>query len=54
MSSMGGAFDAEKMQELLEKLQTAEKRQKKLEQQLAAAGVAIAEDIDYDVCVKKS
>ena len=53
MSSMGGDFDAEKMQELLEKLETAEKRQKKLEQQLAAAGVTIAEDIDYDVCVKK-
>jgi hypothetical protein len=53
MSSMGGDFDAEKMQELLEKLETAEKRQLKLEKQLAAAGVAIAEDIDYDICVKK-
>mmetsp|Transcript_31980 Transcript_31980/g.36758 ORF Transcript_31980/g.36758 Transcript_31980/m.36758 type:complete len:1182 (-) Transcript_31980:446-3991(-) len=53
MSSMGGDFDAEKMQELLEKLETAEKRQQKLEKQLAAAGVAIAEDIDYNICVKK-
>ena len=53
MSSMGGDFDAEKMQELLEKLENAEKRQLKLEKQLAAAGVAIAEDIDYDICVKK-
>jgi len=50
MSSMGGEFDSEKMQDLIEKL---EKRQKKLEKQLAAAGVAIAEDIDYDICVKK-
>jgi hypothetical protein len=53
MSSMGGDFDAEKMGELLQKLEAAEKRQAKLEKQLAAAGVAIAEDIDYDVCVKK-
>ena len=53
MSSMGGDFDAEKMGELLQKLEFAEKRQAKLEKQLAAAGVAIAEDIDYDVCVKK-
>jgi hypothetical protein len=50
---MGGDFDAEKMGELLQKLEAAEKRQAKLEKQLAAAGVAIAEDIDYDVCVKK-
>ena len=34
------------------KLDTAEKRQKNIEKQLAAAGVAIAEDIDYDVCIK--
>jgi hypothetical protein len=53
MSSMGGDFDAEKMGELLQKLEFAEKRQAKLEKQLAAAGVAIAEDIDYDICVKK-
>jgi hypothetical protein len=53
LSSMGGDFDAAKMQELLEKLESAEKRQKKLEKQLAASGIAIAEDIDYDVCVKK-
>lgn len=53
MSSMGGDFDAEKMGELLQKLEAAEKRQAKLEKQLAAAGVAIAEDIDYDICVKK-
>lgn len=53
MSSMGGDFDAEKMGDLLQKLEAAEKRQAKLEKQLAAAGVAIAEDIDYDICVKK-
>eukprot|EP00529_Nitzschia_sp_RCC80_P002260 CAMPEP_0113508630 /NCGR_PEP_ID=MMETSP0014_2-20120614/37128_1 /TAXON_ID=2857 /ORGANISM="Nitzschia sp." /LENGTH=1734 /DNA_ID=CAMNT_0000404373 /DNA_START=378 /DNA_END=5580 /DNA_ORIENTATION=- /assembly_acc=CAM_ASM_000159 len=53
MSSMGGEFDAEKMGELLGKLEAAEKRQAKLEKQLAAAGVAIAEDIDYDICIKK-
>ena len=35
------------MKDLLEKLHEAEKRQKKLEKQLAQAGVAIAEDIDY-------
>ena len=35
------------MHALLSKLQEAEKRQKKLEKQLAQAGVAIAEDIDY-------
>lgn len=53
MSSMGGEFDAEKMGELLAKLEAAEKRQAKLEKQLAAAGIAIGEDIDYDICVKK-
>ena len=52
MSTMEN-FDGEKMGELLNKLQEAEKRQKKLEKQLAAAGVAIAEDIDYDTCIKK-
>ena len=53
MSQMGGDFDMEKMGPLLQKLEDAEKRQKKLEKQLAAAGVAIAEDIDYDICIKK-
>eukprot|EP00339_Tiarina_fusa_P012646 CAMPEP_0117009208 /NCGR_PEP_ID=MMETSP0472-20121206/8431_1 /TAXON_ID=693140 ORGANISM="Tiarina fusus, Strain LIS" /NCGR_SAMPLE_ID=MMETSP0472 /ASSEMBLY_ACC=CAM_ASM_000603 /LENGTH=1991 /DNA_ID=CAMNT_0004711433 /DNA_START=103 /DNA_END=6075 /DNA_ORIENTATION=- len=53
MSTMGGDFDAEKMGELLTKLADSEKRQKKLEKQLAAAGVAIAEDIDYETCIKK-
>ena len=53
MSKMGGDFDAQKMGDLLGKLDEAEKRQKKLEKQLAAAGVAIAEDIDYDICMKK-
>jgi hypothetical protein len=53
MSKMGGDFDAVKMGELLQKLESAEKRQKKLEKQLEQAGVAIAEDIDYDVCLKK-
>eukprot|EP00980_Cylindrotheca_fusiformis_P031792 scaffold26981_cov157-Cylindrotheca_fusiformis.AAC.1 len=53
MSTMGGDFDAEKMGDLLQKLQESEKRQKKLEKQLAAAGMAVAEDIDYDVCLTK-
>lgn len=53
MSKMGGDFDAEKMGELLQMLDTAEKRRKKLEKQLAQAGVAIAEDIDYEICIKK-
>jgi hypothetical protein len=35
------------MGELMKKLQEAEKRQKKLEKQLAGAGIQIAEDIDY-------
>mmetsp|Transcript_15018 Transcript_15018/g.28687 ORF Transcript_15018/g.28687 Transcript_15018/m.28687 type:complete len:2096 (-) Transcript_15018:105-6392(-) len=35
------------MHSLIAKLEEAEKRQKKLEKQLAQAGVAIAEDIDY-------
>lgn len=39
--------------ELLAKLQEAEKRQKKLEKQLAQAGVAIAEDIDYGEALAK-
>ena len=41
------------MEELLNKLQQAEKRQKKLEKQLAQAGVAIAEDIDYSEAKSK-
>eukprot|EP00934_Nitzschia_sp_Nitz4_P001588 Nitzschia sp. Nitz4//scaffold64_size103689//38157//44477//NITZ4_004432-RA/size103689-processed-gene-0.77-mRNA-1//1//CDS//3329556118//1588//frame0 len=53
LSTMGGDFDAEKMSELLQKLDSAEKRQKKLEKQLAQAGVAIAEDIDYEICLQK-
>lgn len=53
MSKKGGDFDAAKMAELLQKLESAEKRQKKLEKQLEQAGVAIAEDIDYDICLKK-
>jgi hypothetical protein len=52
MSNMEN-FDGEKMGELLQKLQDAEKRQKKLEKQLAQAGVAVAEDIDYDICMQK-
>lgn len=52
MSTMEN-FDGEKMGELLQKLQDAEKRQKKLEKQLQQAGVAVAEDIDYDTCMKK-
>ena len=53
LSALGGDFDASQMQDLLEKLDEAEKRETKLKKQLAAAGVAIAEDIDYDVCKKK-
>ena len=41
------------MKDLLEKLYEAEKRQKKLEKQLAQAGVAIAEDIDYQEALNK-
>ena len=41
------------MNALLSKLQEAEKRQKKLEKQLAQAGVAIAEDIDYGEALQK-
>ena len=41
------------MKDLLEKLYEAEKRQKKLEKQLAQAGVAIAEDIDYQEALSK-
>jgi hypothetical protein len=39
----------EDIKKLLEELEEAEKRQKKLEKQLAQAGVVIAEDIPYDV-----
>lgn len=38
---------------LLEELEEAERRQKKLEKQLAAAGVQIAEDIPYEIAKKK-
>ena len=38
---------------LLEELEEAENRQKKLEKQLAQAGVVIAEDIPYDVAKEK-
>jgi hypothetical protein len=38
---------------LLEELEEAERRQRKLEKQLAAAGVQIAEDIPYEIAKKK-
>jgi phosphoribosylaminoimidazole-succinocarboxamide synthase len=38
------------VEDLLNKLREAEKRQKKLEKQLAQSGIAIAEDIDYMEC----
>ncbi|GKY95468.1 hypothetical protein MPSEU_000508400 [Mayamaea pseudoterrestris] len=38
---------------LMQKLQEAEKRQKKLEKQLAGAGIQIAEDIDYSEALAK-
>ena len=41
------------MEVLMNRLQEAEKRQKKLEKQLAQAGVAIAEDIDYSEAKSK-
>ena len=41
------------IQKLLEELVEAEQRQKKLEKQLAQAGVVIAEDIPYDVAKAK-
>lgn len=47
MSALLEKLKAGDMKDLLEKLQEAEKRQKKLEKQLAQAGVAIAEDIEY-------
>jgi hypothetical protein len=47
MSALLAKLNAGDMGELLEKLREAEKRQKKLEKQLAASGIAIAEDIDY-------
>lgn len=47
MKSLLEQLQKGEMEGLLGKLAEAEKRQKKLEKQLAAAGVAIAEDIDY-------
>ncbi|CAJ1960022.1 unnamed protein product [Cylindrotheca closterium] len=39
--------------ELLRKIKEAEDVQQKLERQLAASGVVVAEDIDYGVCMRK-
>ena len=47
MEQLLAKLKAGEMGELIEKLREAEKRQKKLEKQLAQAGVKIAEDIDY-------
>lgn len=47
MSTLLEKLKAGDMKDLLAKLLEAEKRQKKLEKQLAQAGVAIAEDIEY-------
>ncbi|KAL7579868.1 hypothetical protein ACA910_004879 [Epithemia clementina (nom. ined.)] len=47
MKALLSKLQAGDMELLLNRLQEAEKRQKKLEKQLAQAGVAIAEDIDY-------
>ena len=47
MKALLNKLQAGDMELLLNRLQEAEKRQKKLEKQLAQAGVAIAEDIDY-------
>jgi SOS response regulatory protein OraA/RecX len=47
MAKLLAQLQAGDVGELLAKLQEAEKRQKKLEKQLAQAGVAIAEDIEY-------
>jgi hypothetical protein len=47
MSALLEKLKAGDMKELLSKLHEAEKRQKKLEKQLAQSGIAIAEDIEY-------
>jgi hypothetical protein len=47
MKSLLEQLQKGEMEGLLGKLAEAEKRQKKLEKQLAAAGIAMAEDIDY-------
>lgn len=47
MTKLLAKLQAGDIGELLSKLEEAEKRQKKLEKQLAQAGVAIAEDIEY-------
>ncbi len=49
-SEQGGSEDIRK---LLEELEEAERRQKKLEKQLAKSGVVIAEDIPFDVAKQK-
>jgi hypothetical protein len=52
-SSGGNSSNKEEIQRLLAELEEAEKYQKKLEKQLAQAGVVIAEDIPYDVAKEK-
>lgn len=47
MGSLLKKLEAGDMKDLLLKLHEAEKRQKKLEKQLAQSGIAIAEDIEY-------
>lgn len=48
-----GREGSEDIRQLLEQLEEAERRQKKLEKQLAKAGVVIAEDIPYNVAKEK-
>jgi hypothetical protein len=53
MASLLAKLQSGDVEELLTKLREAEKRQKKLEKQLAQSGIAIAEDIDYAECQEK-
>ena len=53
MAALLEKLQAGDMGDLVQKLKDAEKRQKKLEKQLAQSGIAIAEDIDYEEAKKK-
>ena len=53
MKSLLEKLQAGEIGALIEKLKEAEKRQKKLEKQLAQAGIGIAEDIDYSEALAK-
>ena len=53
MKNLLAKLQAGDMEVLMNKLREAEKRQKKLEKQLAQSGIAIAEDIDYGEAKQK-